>query len=320
MTPAVSILMPVYNGERFLPEQVDSILAQSFGDFELLAYDDGSADGSVDLLRDYARRDTRVRALTGTVNMGQPAALKRLVREAAAPLLAFSDQDDIWHADKLALLASAIDGHALAYGLSRLVDGEGGELGCTLFDFVGPGSEGSDDLRLLFHNTVSGHAMLARRDIVEPAVFGLQRTYDWMIATVASFAGGIALQPAAVTLHRQHGGNQTNRLLAPPRPDRSRWARHIRHVGERRQNRLHLIESLGFLAACDAIAPDRRRLFARMRAVVENEIMTGGSSLRGSDFVARFMECADGFAPDDAMRADVEKSVRRLRMRFGSFR
>jgi glycosyltransferase involved in cell wall biosynthesis len=78
MSKRVSILMPVYNGARFLDEQVRSILAQTHGDFELLAYDDGSTDDSLAILRRHAEADPRMRVVAGGENMGQNAALKTL--------------------------------------------------------------------------------------------------------------------------------------------------------------------------------------------------------------------------------------------------
>jgi glycosyltransferase involved in cell wall biosynthesis len=92
--PAISVAMSVYNGERFLVEAVDSVLAQSFGDFELLILDDGSSDATPRILRDYAARDPRVRPIIRE-NRGLIASLNQLLAEARAPLIARMDADDI---------------------------------------------------------------------------------------------------------------------------------------------------------------------------------------------------------------------------------
>ena len=63
-SPVISVLLPVYNAQRYLAAAVESVLGQSFADFELIAFDDGSTDGSLQLLRDYAARDPRVRVFT----------------------------------------------------------------------------------------------------------------------------------------------------------------------------------------------------------------------------------------------------------------
>ena len=63
MNPQISIIVPVYNGERYLHECIDSILNQSFTDFELILVDDGSKDSSVQICDDYAKKDYRVRVI-----------------------------------------------------------------------------------------------------------------------------------------------------------------------------------------------------------------------------------------------------------------
>lgn len=92
--PALSVAMSVYNGERFLEAAVDSVLAQSFGDFEFLILDDGSRDATPHILRAYAARDPRVRPIIRE-NRGLVASLNQLLAEARAPLVARMDADDI---------------------------------------------------------------------------------------------------------------------------------------------------------------------------------------------------------------------------------
>ena len=98
--PAVSVLMPVYNGERFLAEAIESILGQTFTDFEFVIIDDGSTDASPAILTDYASRDSRIRVLTQT-NAGQVVAANRGLAECRAPLVARMDADDISLASRL---------------------------------------------------------------------------------------------------------------------------------------------------------------------------------------------------------------------------
>lgn len=92
--PALSVAMSVYNGERFLELALDSILAQTFRDFELLALDDGSRDATPQILLGYASRDSRVRPIIRE-NRGLVASLNQLLAEARAPIVARMDADDI---------------------------------------------------------------------------------------------------------------------------------------------------------------------------------------------------------------------------------
>lgn len=91
--PAVSVVVPVYNKARHLRRAVDSVLAQSFTDFELVLVDDGSTDGSLEVARSYP--DPRVRAIH-QANGGEGAARNRGIDEARGRMLAFLDGDDEW--------------------------------------------------------------------------------------------------------------------------------------------------------------------------------------------------------------------------------
>ncbi len=93
--PQVSVLMSVFNGERYLPEAINSILAQTFRDFELIVVDDGSTDSTADILREYAQGDSRLRLLRHEVNQGQAAALNWALGDARGSFIATMDADDI---------------------------------------------------------------------------------------------------------------------------------------------------------------------------------------------------------------------------------
>ena len=110
--PALSVAMSVYNGEQFLAEAIDSVLAQSFTDFELLIVDDGSTDATPAMLRAYAAKDARVRPIIRE-NRGLIVSLNQLLEEARAPLIARMDADDVClperFAKQIAFLASHPD-------------------------------------------------------------------------------------------------------------------------------------------------------------------------------------------------------------------
>lgn len=92
MTPKVTVLMPVYNGTLYLREAIDSILAQTFEDFELLIVDDASTDESASIIRSYD--DTRIRLVTNDVNLGQVRSQNKGLRLARGEYVARLDQDD----------------------------------------------------------------------------------------------------------------------------------------------------------------------------------------------------------------------------------
>ncbi|MFM7428012.1 MAG: glycosyltransferase family 2 protein [Elainella sp.] len=99
--PLISVLMPVYNSARYLKPAIDSILAQSFGDFEFLILDDGSTDRSSQILQSYAAQDARIH-VTRRENQGVAKSLNQLIAQAQGELIARMDADDIALPDRFA--------------------------------------------------------------------------------------------------------------------------------------------------------------------------------------------------------------------------
>ena len=110
-TPLVSVIMPVYNGEKFLAEAIESILAQTFSDFELRVVDDASQDGSVEIIRSYEERDERVRLIQHERNRGQATALNNGVSAARGRYIAMMDSDDISLPDRLRKQFDVLEAH-----------------------------------------------------------------------------------------------------------------------------------------------------------------------------------------------------------------
>ena len=107
-SPLVSVLLPVYNGEPYLKAAIDSILAQTFTDFECIIIDDGSSDGSSALISSVD--DPRIRFYQQP-NRGLPATLKRGLSLARGVFIARQDQDDLSHSDRLRLQVAYLQSH-----------------------------------------------------------------------------------------------------------------------------------------------------------------------------------------------------------------
>lgn len=210
MTAAVTILLPTYNGARFLDLQIQSILNQSFDDFTVLAIDDGSVDASPAILADNARIDRRLHVLPSTDNQGQKQRLFQLSQAADTPLISIADQDDVWDTDKLGRLVQGLGNASMAFGPSRIIDADGRDTGQTLFDALPPAPSPCDRLIYLFKPMVSAHAMVARREVLSHASFQRAHPFDWLQSLDASFMNGIRYVEDAVTWHRLHGQNQSN--------------------------------------------------------------------------------------------------------------
>ncbi|MEH6717859.1 MAG: glycosyltransferase [Aurantimonas endophytica] len=125
--PTISCLIPVYNGERYLELALDSVLGQSFGDFELVAVDDGSSDSSNAILKRYAATDSRIRIIEKP-NGGIVSALNLGLEHCRGQYVARMDCDDIATPERFEIQMEVFDKHTDAVavgGLIQLIDGEG---------------------------------------------------------------------------------------------------------------------------------------------------------------------------------------------------
>ncbi len=118
----ISIVTPYFNSSRFLPETIASVLAQTYGDWEWLLVDDGSSDGSAELVREAALREPRMRPFRHETNKGQAAARNLALSQASGEIITFLDSDDLWTPGKLASDVAVFDRHPAAMVTwSRLV-------------------------------------------------------------------------------------------------------------------------------------------------------------------------------------------------------
>ena len=117
--PTVSVLIPCYNQGRFLSETLESLLAQTFGDWECLIVDDASTDDSAAVATRYAEKDARIRVLSQPENDGVAVARNRALKESRGRYILFLDADDLITPDYMALAVAALDADpalTLVYG------------------------------------------------------------------------------------------------------------------------------------------------------------------------------------------------------------
>ncbi len=126
-TPLVSVLMTCYNREKFLPAAIESVLWQTFEDFELIIVDDCSTDGSVEIAREYARRDTRIRVVVNETNRGQFANRNYAMTLARGQYIKYHDSDDVMYPHCLAVMVAPMEAEPRAgFGLSLGRNWDGG--------------------------------------------------------------------------------------------------------------------------------------------------------------------------------------------------
>lgn len=211
----VAILLSTYNGERFLVEQLDSLLAQTYRNWVIYASDDGSVDSTLAILREYQERvgSERLFILSGP-RQGFAKNFMSLVKSplVVADYFAFCDQDDVWLPNKLekglAFMAGASAELPVLYCTrTHLIDEAGNSIGFSpLF------SKTPSFANALVQSLAGANTMLLNR----PALELLKRTDDraiiishdwWAYILVSGCAGKVIYDAEPSILYRQHGGN-----------------------------------------------------------------------------------------------------------------
>lgn len=208
--PRVSVVMPVYNGGRFLAEAVESVLRQTFRDFELVAVDDGSVDDTLTVLRRYEKSDRRVRVIS-RANTGIVGALNDGLTAARGELVARMDGDDACMPTRLARQVAYLDAHpevVLLGGNVMVMDEEG--------DDVAP----LKDLKFT-HEEIDASLLACGWPLVHPAVVmraeALRRIGGYRSGTFPhedhdlflrmAEIGWVAALPEVVLRYRKHSGS-----------------------------------------------------------------------------------------------------------------
>jgi glycosyltransferase involved in cell wall biosynthesis len=218
-----SVVLCTYNGERYLQQQLDSLLAQSRLPGRIVAVDDGSTDGTWEILQSFAAlargRGVMVEAQRNPENLGYVRNFEMALQRAGTDIIYVCDQDDVWRPDKLAVIHDrfvADPDLLMVHSDARLVDARLGDLGCSLFEALelGPGElqrvhDGYGFDVLLRRCIVTGATMAFRRDLLAAAIpFGDGWIHDEWLAIVASAIGKIDVIERPLIDYRQHDANQ----------------------------------------------------------------------------------------------------------------
>jgi glycosyltransferase involved in cell wall biosynthesis len=217
---ALSIALCTFNGERYLPQQLASILAQSPLPQELVVSDDGSSDGSVDIvIRALEGSPVSLVLLRNATPLGVSANFEQAIRATSGDLVALCDQDDVWHPERLAAMVAAFesdDALELAFSDATLVDAAGAPFGDGLFHALSVSDSersaivGGDAFgALLRRNIVTGATVMFRRRLLARALpIGAEWVHDEWLAIIAAATSRPLLVDEQLIDYRQHGDNQ----------------------------------------------------------------------------------------------------------------
>ena len=210
----ISIAMPTYNGEKYLAEQIDSILNQSIVDFELVISDDCSTDGTWLILEQYAQRDNRIRIFRNDKNLGYIKNYEKVLSLTNGEYIAMSDQDDVWSIDHLEILYNNLGTKVLCCGNVSLVREDGSETGRTWGDMYLSNVMPNDDLEKLMsiifmRGCYQGASMLFKRSLLDKMLPFPEniKYHDLWISCVACLYGGINYVHKSIGKYRIHGNN-----------------------------------------------------------------------------------------------------------------
>ena len=210
---SISIALATQNGHPFLEKQLQSVLNQTLPPDEIIVSDDGSTDGTVDILNRYCKKHDKIKLIYSKypgINKNFESALTA----CSGNFIALCDQDDLWAEDKLSRLAAAFtEGTLLAYGRSTLIDSKDRQLKKPAEDYLGfrRYRTGHQPLYFLFSNCISGHTMMVKKELVETSVpIPDNCMYDHWLALVGASKSDIVHVPEAITYHRIHTSNTVN--------------------------------------------------------------------------------------------------------------
>ena len=213
----VTVLMATYNGTRYLPELLDSLLNQTYTKWELIARDDNASDGTQAVLRKYANYNDRFKIIYGEENLGPSANFAELVKAASGKkYVMFCDQDDVWLPEKIADTYNKMKQCENEYGEEtpilvfcgkQLVDDKLLPLN-QYIEFQPPKIEFWD---ILIQNPVYGCTMMVNGAMLEQAtpIPKYVQMHDYYFALYASANGHIEYLDRSLIYYRQHAGNVT---------------------------------------------------------------------------------------------------------------
>ncbi|NLF74576.1 MAG: glycosyltransferase [Chloroflexi bacterium] len=207
--PTVSIVLPTYNGARYLAQAIESCLAQTYTDWELIVVDDASTDETPDLLAAFARRDPRIRAIRHAENRKLPGALNTGFAAARGTYLTWTSDDNLYRPEALAVLVEALEG-APEIGVIYADYSEIDEAGRVVDTIT------VRDPQTLVYKSCVGPCFLYRRAVQETVGpyaedLYLAEDYDFWLRVSAHFK----LRPLHqnLYLYRMHGGALTSRYF-----------------------------------------------------------------------------------------------------------
>ena len=212
----ISIAMATYNGERFIVDQINSIISQSITDWELIICDDCSTDGTINILNTYEEKDSRIKVFRNEQNLGYARNFEKAISLCVGDYIALADQDDIWLPNHLKVLIENIGDYCISWACAKKMDAEGN----ISQNFVwNPGifkKQISD--YLLYHYIIKGNSFAGNSMLINKELINLSKSFsvpkgfahdEWLLF-LSCFNKGICWDnKEIITYRRCHDFNVT---------------------------------------------------------------------------------------------------------------
>jgi glycosyltransferase involved in cell wall biosynthesis len=208
--PKVSVVVCTYNGEKFLPQQLNSLISQTYANLEIIISDDHSSDDTVKIAASFQKRDPRIRIHVNESNLGFNKNFEQAFDLSTGDFIAVCDQDDIWKPNKIKDMMSLFkEETVLVYCQSVRFRNEVPNIEKyskrKLFT-------GNDIRKLMYFNNIYGHNIIFKKELLQYAKpFPENVVYDWWLTIVAATFGTINGTENVYTFHRWHTSNATLR-------------------------------------------------------------------------------------------------------------
>lgn len=291
----ICILLSTFNGEKYLAEQLDSLLGQTCQEWMLLVRDDGSTDGTRKILAEYACRDSRIELLPHNQRLGAADSYLELLSLAPeADYYAFCDQDDVWLPGKLSRSVQRLVGHeampALYCSGLQLVDDELRPLGWSRALRLEPCF-----LNSLVENIAIGCTLVLNRQacqLLRLRIPPRRQIYmhDWWCYQVISAFGLVIYDPESFILYRQHAANTLGGLQGF-----ALWRRRLLQFKKRRKSSQRFLQ-LNALHHCwsQELAPyflinlEKIRTLMQEKNILHRLILLGKTPVRRQNVLDTF--------------------------------
>lgn len=203
---SVSVVMCTYNGEKYIEEQLDSIIGQSYAVDEIIIQDDCSTDKTLDIVKRYQQKHNNIHLFVNEQNLGFNANFISAIQKASGSYIALSDQDDIWDPNKIKVQIEAMNDGLVSFHTTKPFSADG----TKIKENAGHKTPNFCLERLIYGNVVSGHTVMMKRSFIQliPHLSDFSSYYkywyyDHILAIVAESHGGLVYINQALTAHRR---------------------------------------------------------------------------------------------------------------------